>query len=207
MSIATLTLAGSAATFGHGLSSAPEFVTVKTRTGNDAWYTWMTGLNGDQFLSLDTTDHAQTNSDVFSAVPSATVINGGSNFGSGNYVMYCFRNVPGVCQVGTYVGNGDADGPMVNVGMQCRWVILKSSSTGGWVCFDTARDTVQPLTKYLQIDEPVAETASGIDIDALANGFKVRHTHSWINTSGTVYHYIAFADVAPGTGLPPIPGK
>ena len=206
MSIATLTLAGSAATFGHGLSGAPDFVTVKTRTGTDAWYTWMTGMGGTQFVDLNTDESIRTNSDVFTSVPSATVINGGSNFGSGDYVMYCFRNVPGVCQVGTYVGNGDADGPVLDVGMQCRWVVFKSSSTGGWICFDTARDTAQPLTHHLYMNEPDAQSPSGLTIDALANGFKIRDTHSTLNTSGRTYHYIAFADVATGTGLPPIPG-
>jgi|TARA_A100001518_G_C1172746_1_gene23558 hypothetical protein len=122
--------------------------------------------------------------------------------------MYCFRNVPGVCRIGTYVGNGDVDGPMLDVSFGGRWIIIKSSASGGgWACFDTARDTVQPLTKYLQVDLNATESPSGLTIDALATGFKIRDTHSWLNTSGTTYHYIAFADVATGSELPPIPGR
>ena len=208
MSIATLTLAGADATLGHGLSGAPDFVTVKTLTGTDAWYTWMTGMGGTDFLQFDSTDGVSTAPTVYTSAPTATVINSGTNFGAGDYVMLCFRNVPGICDIGAYVGNGDADGPMLNVGFKGRWIIIKSSASGGgWVCFDTARDTVQPLTVYLQTDSPVAETASGLTIDALATGFKIRDTHSWLNTSGTTYHYITFADVAAGSGLPPILGR
>ena len=208
MSIATLTLAGADATLGHGLSGAPDFVTVKTLTGTDAWYTWMTGMGGTDFLQFDSTDGVSTAPTVYTSAPTATVINSGTNFGAGDYVMLCFRNVPGICDIGAYVGNGDADGPMLNVGFKGRWIIIKSSASGGgWVCFDTARDTVQPLTVYLQTDAPVPETSSGLNIDALATGFKIRDTHSWLNSDNTTYHYIAFADVAPGAGLPPIPGR
>ena len=208
MSIATMTAPGGATTFGHGLSGAPGFVTIKRRNGTDAWYTWMSGMGGTQYMTLDTTDAVATNSVVYTALPTSTVVNGGTIFGAGTYVMYCFRNVPGVCDIGTYVGNGDADGPMISVGMLCRWVVIKSSASGGgWTCFDTARDTAQPLGNWLQLDANVTESTTGPTIDALATGFKVRDTHSWLNTSGTTYHYIAFADVAPGTGLPPILGK
>ena len=208
MSIATLTLAGADATLGHGLSGAPDFVTVKWLDGNDGWYTWMTGMSGTQYLALDKTDPVQTASSVYRAVPTATVISTGTNFGAGDYVMLCLRNVPGVCQIGAYVGNGDADGPMLETSFGGRWILIKSeASGGGWVCFDTARDTAQPLTVYLQTDSPVAETPSGLTIDALASGWKIRDTHSWLNSSGTTYHYIAFADVAAGATLPPIPGR
>jgi len=131
MSIATLTAPGGATTFGHGLSGAPDFVTIKKRDTGDSWYTWMAGMNGDQYLTLETTDEVKTNSNVYASTPTATVVSFGSIIGSGTYVMYCFRNVPGVCQTGTYTGTGSVDGPMVNVGMQCRWVVIKSSAAGG----------------------------------------------------------------------------
>ena len=207
MSVATLTATGSAATYGHGLSGAPGFVTIKRRNGTDAWYTWMSGMGGTQYATLDTTDAVATNSAVYTALPTSTLVNGGTIFGAGTYVMYCFRSVPGVCQIGTYVGNGDADGPMLSVGFESRWIIIKSSGTGGWICFDTARDTVQPLTKYFSMDDSAAETTSGLTIDALATGWKIKDTNSLLNSSGTTYHYITMANIVSGTGLPPIPGK
>ncbi len=207
MSVATLTATGSAATYGHGLSGAPGFVTIKRRNGTDAWYTWMSGMGGTQYAKLDTTDAVATNSAVYTALPTSTLVNGGTTFGAGTYVMYCFRSVRGVCQIGTYVGNGDADGPMLNVGFESRWIIIKSSGTGGWICFDTARDTAQPLTKYFSMDDSAAETTSGLTIDALATGWKIKDTNSLLNSSGTTYHYITMANIVSGTGLPPIPGK
>ena len=208
MSIATLTAPGGNATYGHGLSGAPGFVTIKRRNGADAWYSWMSGMGGTQYATLDTNDAVATNSVVYTALPTSTVVNGGTIFGAGTYVMYCFRTVPGVCQIGTYVGNGDADGPMLNVGFEGRWIMIKSSDSGGWIILDTARDTVQPLDNYISANADTAEgTTSGIALDALAHGFKIKGADSAINFNGRTYHYMAIANVATGTDLYPIPGR
>ena len=209
LSIATLTATGSAATYGHGLSGAPDFVTIKRRNGTDAWYTWMSGMGGTQYLSLDTTDAVATNSAVYTALPTSTVVNGGTNFGSGTYVMYCFRSVPGLLQAGKYVGNGDADGPLVLTGFQPRFLLIKGDTSGQeWEIYDTARNpTNDDSPVYLEPDNDGAEGTDHKDLDLLSNGFKIRDNTATLNSSGTSYFYVAIADVATGTGLPPIPGR
>ena len=209
ISIATLTATGSAATYGHGLSGAPDFVTIKRRNGNDAWYTWMNGMGGTQYITLDTTDAVATNSAVYTALPTSTVVNGGTIFGAGTYVMYCFRNVPGLLQAGKYVGNGNADGPLVLTGFQPRFLLIKGDVSGQeWEIYDTARDPINDDSPvYLEPNDDGAEGTDNKDLDFLSDGFKIRHTTPTLNTSGTSYFYVAIADVAGGTGLPPIPGR
>ena len=209
ISVATFTATGAATTYGHGLSSAPDFVTIKRRNGNDAWYTWMNGMGGTQYITLDTTDAVATNSVVYTALPTSTVVNGGTIFGAGTYVMYCFRNVPGLLQAGKYVGNGNVDGPVVLAGFQPRFLLIKGDTAGQeWQIYDTARNpTNDDSPVYLQPDNDSAEGTDHKDLDILANGFKLRDTTATINGNGTSYFYVAIADVATGTGLPPIPGR
>ncbi|MBN86077.1 MAG: hypothetical protein CL885_00990, partial [Dehalococcoidia bacterium] len=208
MSIATLTAPGGATTFGHGLSGAPELVTIKRRDSGDSWYSWMTGMGSVDYMTLDSNAASSSNSAVYTALPTSTVVNGGTIFGAGDYSMYCFRSVTGVCHLGTYIGNGSTDGPIVNVGFRPRWILVKNiGGAGGWVCFDTARDTAQPLDQYLDMSENHAEVTSGLDIDVLAQGFKIRIGHSWLNNAGVKYGYMTMVDVISGFNLPPIPGK
>ena len=197
---------------GHGLGSTNISVFLKNRSDSTNWVVSLCGMASTQYLGLDGADAASTASDYFKRDDFTTTtfrignhnnINGSSD----NMLAYCFKNTPGVCMAGTYVGNGSTDGPVINTGFSGRWIIIKSAGATGWVCFDTARDTIQPLTHYVYIDAADAEAASGFTIDALANGFKIRDTHSYLNSAGTVYHYISVADVASGTGLPPILGK
>jgi hypothetical protein len=209
ISVATFTATGAATTYGHGLSGAPDFVTIKRRNGTDAWYTWMQGMGGTQYLTLDTTDAAATNSAVYTALPASTVVNGGTIFGAGTYVMYCFRNVAGLLQAGKYVGNGSTDGSVVITGFQPRFLLIKGDTSGQeWEIYDTARNpTNDDSPVYLEPNDDGAEGTDHKDLDILANGFKLRDTTATINGSGTSYFYVAIADVATGTGLPPIPGR
>ena len=195
-------------TVGHGLGAAPDMIITKNRDASTVALAWFNSFSA-QYLNL--TNTSGVSSGIYGSTMNSTVFEVESNSevnGSGNnMIAYCFKNLPGVCQVGKYIGNGDADGPMLNLGFEGRWIVIKTSSTGGWACFDTARDTAQPLGNWLQLDSAAAESTTGLTVDALATGFKVRDTHSWLNSSGTTYHYIAFADVATGIGLPPILGK
>jgi hypothetical protein len=55
-------------------------------------------------------------------------------------------------------------------------------------------------------DLPNAEYGAN-NFDITATGFKIRTTSSAYNTLNSGYFYIALADVATGSGLPPIPGR
>ena len=198
---------------GHGLGSSNISVFVKNRSDAASWVVSMCGMTSTQYLVLDDTAAIATASDHFKRddftettfrVGDHNNINGSSD----NMLAYCFKNTPGVCMAGTYVGNGDADGPIINTGFLGRWIIIKSAaSSAGWICLDTVRDTVQPLTAFIYMDTTAAEAATGFTIDGLANGFKIRDTGSSINSAGTVYHFISIADVATGAGIPPILGR
>lgn len=98
--------------------------------------------------------------------------------------------------MGSYVGNGSSDGPMVYTGMRPKWIMYKETTNNGsghWNVYDSARSTYNVVDENLQANRDVAEfTFTAIDI--LSNGFKLRTNSSTHNHNGGTYIYIAFAE-------------
>jgi len=207
-SIATYTGTGSNATVGHGLSSAPGFLTVKRRGSSGGWESWHDGLSGaGYFLRLDTTA-AQSNATDFwqSTAPTASVFSVSTeadvNASSGTYVAYSFARTPGLIGIGSYTGNGSADGPYVVVddgsggsGFRPAWLLIKSySQIEAWLLFDVKRDPDNPVYGFLAAHATDAEGTADIHLDITANGFKIRTTRNGVNTASQDYLYLAFAE-------------
>ena len=183
------------ATVGHGLNAAPKIVLIKNRTNASDWAFYHTLVDGSyDYLYLNATDansnsgwNAPTNS-VFSA--------SNASASSTNVIAYCFAPVAGYSAFGSYEGNGNADGPFVNLGFAPRLVILKNvdASGTGWIMFDSARDTDNPTELYIFANTSSAEDSSSvIELDFLSNGFKINDTWNGFNGSGNTFIYMAFA--------------
>jgi hypothetical protein len=203
-SIVTYTGTGAAATVGHGLGVAPSFITVKQRNGTWSWMTYHANIPVNSYLLLNTTDAPATSRpDVYNGAPSSTVINIGNNAtinGSGStYVAYCFAPVSGFSAMGSYTGNGLADGPMIYTNFRPAFVMIKnivSAATSNWVIKDELRAaSYNPTTGNLYANLNFAQDVTAtVEIDLLSNGFKVRGTYAGINGSGNSIIYIAFAE-------------
>ena len=209
-SIGTYTGTGAAGTVGHGLTGAAEWYAVKNLTDVTAWLVGSAFINGDQFLELQSTKAVTTNADKFSNYASATVLNIGNNNEvnglSDSMSFMAFRSVPGVCKVGSYIGNGNADGPHVSVGFSPKWVMVKPvNAANPWTITDTSRDPINATTRRLHPNLSQAEAADSLTCgDILADGFKLRASHGNVNQSGITYLYLAMANIAGGGTLPPI---
>ena len=200
-SISTYTGTGSNATVGHGLGIAPSLVIIKSRNDTHDWYVRTPALSGTEFLVLNTTAAKGTSSpEVWnSTVPTSSVVSIGTSIGvnrsSYNYVMYCFAEIPGYSSIGSYTGNGNANGPMVNVGFTPSWVIIKKlDGVNDWNIQDTKRSPFNVSSEYLYSNTSAAESNFGSGgIDIVSNGFKTRTAANVVNTSGSTYVYAAFA--------------
>ena len=94
---------------------------------------------------------------------------------------------------GSYVGNADDDGTFTYTGFQPAMVVVKlRDSSGDWWVQDDGRSPYNPANKYIAWNRSDAE-ATGIDIDLLSNGFKIRTTSGDANSSGATIQYIAIA--------------
>ena len=215
LSIVTYTGSGSNASIKHGLSAAPQMYWVRDRTDGNDWNVYSADANASPAsgsLRLDSAAAFNPDGTIWNGVPSSTVINLGTsdetNKLNNNFIAYCFRSVAGVCKVGSYVGNGSADGTYVSLGFKPSWILIKSATTArDWVIFDTARDTINVSDTRLDASNTGAEFAAALDVDILSDGFKLRSTDIDGNASGVTYLVLSMADYAGNGTLPPLLGR
>ena len=204
-SIVTYTGTESAATVGHGLGSAPKMIIAKQYSGAADWKVLPPVLGATRWLKLNTTDAAGTSAGNWNNTsPTSSVFSLGNDAGingSGqSHVAYCFAEKKGFSKFGSYVGNGSADGTFCFTGMKPAFVMVKKSSASGgnWVTSDIARSDVPNANVNDQVLYPnlsnSEESSSGLSVDLVSNGFKVRGTGGDRNTSGATYIYMAFAE-------------
>jgi hypothetical protein len=201
---------GVAGTVYHGLSSTPEFITIKDRdyaTGRP-WGSYHFKLNNgvnpeDERIQLNESTAETGDAFIFnSTAPTSNVFSLGTsswNNTSGNDIIaYCFHSVDGYSKVGQYVGNYNVDGPFVYTGFRPAFVIIKSAVTTGyhWYMMDSTRTTYNGSQNWLSPSQNTTEdTSTGEEVDFLSNGFKIRTNWTRLNDSGSPrYIYIAFAE-------------
>lgn len=205
-SIVTYTGTGATATVGHGLGVAPKMVIVKSRNVTGDWPVYYNvpeaGLGlGVRYIYLDTPGASINDPGVWQgsqADSSKFYIGGGSytavNASGGQYVAYCFAEVPGFSKISSYTGNGSADGPFIYCGFRPRYVLIKRTDTAqSWYVRDSSRDPYNVGTQNLYTDLSNAETTE-VGIDFTSNGFKPRGTSAGFNASGGTYIFMAIAD-------------
>lgn len=207
-SIVTWAASGSGAdqTVGHGLPVAPSLAITRPR--NTAGYNWHVAhpalnLAGGYNVYLQLSSQQQTTpAGGWLGMPTATTISlkkgttNNTNVNIGDMVAYCFAEIPGYSKIGSYTGNGSADGPYVECGFKPKFVMVKRiDSTGSWQMFDSLRAGYNVDNDQLVANTSAAEATTDL-LDLTATGFKLRSTSAEVNASGGTYIFIAFADVA-----------
>jgi hypothetical protein len=197
---------GANRTISHSLGQAPKMVMVKNlNTVGENWNVWHASLASTTYRMLLNTSGAvdTTSPTIWSSAginpTSANFTVGtatGTNAVGSSYIAYVWAEVAGFSKFGSYVGNGSADGPYINCGFRPRWIMVKSStSVQDWKLIDTARNPVNPATSLIGANLSAAEDTNSVyDFDIVSNGFKVRNTYGYANTSGATYIYAAFAE-------------
>ena len=207
------------ATVQHSLGGVPDMIMFKrfgATTANWVVYFKELGAGNSDYLMLDLTlaeGGAGAIAWLNSTAATSTLVTLGSDCNvnaSDTYIMYLFRNVPGVCKVGSYIGNGNNNGPYVSVGFSPRYILVRSTSANrNWNTLDTARNPINIASPSVLLPNSTAvDTAGQVGaFDILADGFKPRDTASNTNGSGEKYMYLAMADIGGNGTLPPIYGK
>ena len=200
-SISTYTGTGSASTIGHGLGVIPKMILMKKLSGSAGWVVYNNTIGAGKYLRLNTTDAEASDTNIFNnTAPTSSVFSVGTdadNNGSGaTYVAYCFAEKKGFSKIGSYTGNGNADGPFVYTGFKPQFILWKrTDSANGWILMDTKRSPFNVVDDLLEAQGDGAEaTASSYYVDYLSNGFKIRNTNNVFNNSSGSYIYMAFAE-------------
>ena len=204
--IALYTGTGSAGTFAHNLGVVPEVMMQKHRTKNGGSYHVyhhkLTSSPETKYLRLDQPDaNSDLNTIWDDTLPTSSVFTLGTqtdtNFLDEPGVMWLWAGVPGFSKFGDYIGNNNADGPMIHCGFRPAFVLIKNVATSNrdWMLFDSARDTYNAVGTYIRPDTTDTDSTSGsFTLDFTANGFKVRGANSFFNESGKSHVFMAFAE-------------
>ena len=191
-------------TIGHGLSKAPEMIITKKTNQSDSWNTFHKDLTSGNEIFLDLTSAQSNDSNNASWGDNHPASVGASTFAVGyagdmngsdvEMIAYCFHSVEGYSKVGSYTGNGSADGTFVYLGFRPSLILSKrSDSTGNWTIWDSERNGYNTSNETLHANDSTAE-ANETRIDLTSNGFKYLLTGGDYNASGGTYIYIAFAE-------------
>jgi len=209
-SICQGTMVSGTQSFSHGLGAKPEMVIVRDMVdASQHWQTQHKDVNANMAnittLALDRTNDAGSSSNWWGGEPTSTLqyISNNQVTGTNAFVAYLFRRILGLIGIGSYIGNGSADGPYITIddggsGFKPAFLLLKEydgSNNGNWFMRDNIRDPFNPTKHDLYTNQAAAQyTDSNSDIDFTSNGFKIRCDAGGYNQSGAKNLYLAFAD-------------
>jgi hypothetical protein len=208
--VVTYTGNGSTQNIAHNLGSVPGLIIIKKVDGTSPWIIWHRSLTSTYYLQFSTAAaNDSSNTDYFgnnvtTVEPTSTTFTVGqaSAVNSGDFVAYLFAHDAGgfgdagtdsVVSCGSYTGNGSSTGPVIDLGWEPQWVLIKASSqSGSWVLFDTMRGIPTGGSDSLLVpNTPAAEETVSNWLDVSATGFQPRVSFGNINSSGQTYIYIA----------------
>jgi hypothetical protein len=190
----------------HNLQSTPGFITTKSTSTTGNWVTWHRSYadttQNYQFLNL--TSAVASFANVWGTQTSTyfTVGTGGDNASGVTYVAYLFAHDAGgfgpnftdnVISCGSYTGNGSTTGPVITLGYEPQWLMVKKSSgLGDWVMVDSMRGIVTGgVDPRVWANLNSAENTGDFLFKLNATGFQPESLSDSINASGSTYIYIA----------------
>ena len=207
--VVTYTGNGANRTIAHNLGSVPGCIIVKRTDTTGDWQVYhrgASGINPQNYMVLNNTAAFAVDTTVWnSTVPTSTDFSVGTNTAvnanGGTYVAYVFAHNAGgfgltgsdnVISCGSYAGNGSATGPVVTLGYEPQWLMIKNASgTSNWQIVDNMRGIfVGSADATLQANLADAESTVNY-VSSTATGFQVVTSTSQLNTNGNTYIYIA----------------
>ena len=207
ISIVKWTPSGSNATVGHGLGAVPECMLSFRLGGAQDRFVYHKDIGNTKYVRLNQTTASTTDANAWNnTTPTSSVFSVGSQFGGSDSVQYCFTSVKGFSKIGSYTGNGNADGTFIYTGFKPAWVLIKDSGrTESWYIFDNRRLGYNGGMADLIANSTAAESSSSATLlDLVSNGFKLRGTTDHLNGSGQNFIFMAFAE-APLVGSNNVP--
>jgi len=194
----------------HNLGAAPAMVMIKCTSSGGDWLVWH--KNGGGGGVTQTTFHLNTSA---AGVGTNYIFYGGtgaltdttfgglgpydySNESGKTYVAYLFADNTAedadeqMIKCGSYTGNGSANGPVIDLGWEPQYLIVKSAShSDQWVVVDSMRGIVDGgadarlFPNLNNAEDPYDFTS------VQAEGFKITTTAGNYNTNGGTYIYMA----------------
>jgi len=202
MDVVCYTGTGVATNFSHNLQAVPQLMFVKARTNAFAtnWYVYNESLGATKTIFLDDDTSFATNAAFWNnTTPTSSVFTIGTSqdINSSGYtnIAYLFATCAGVSKVGSYTGNGTTQTIDCGITAGARFVLIRrTSSTGSWYVYDTARGMTTLTDPYWLADTTAAEVATLGSVTTVATGFAVDSAIlAAINLNASTYLFLAIA--------------
>ena len=206
--VVTYTGTGSTLVVNHNLQSTPGFVVIKRTNTTGSWVCYHISRGFNEVGFLNATNAFGGGSAISAATSTTVTVPSGdaeTNANGSTYVMYLFAHNAGgfgltgtdnVISCGSYTGNGSSTGPVVTLGYEPQWIMIKNASASGdWLVFDNMRgwltsgDGNRILFPNLSGAEVTGNTGYGVA--PTATGFRIVTDNAILNTNGQTYIYIA----------------
>jgi len=205
---------GSAQSISHNLGSVPGMILTKVLNDTTGWAVYHRGNTSEPeterlILELNVATN-DDNSYWNDTAPTSTHFTVGStirtNSEGKDIIAYLFahNNNDGgfgptedqdIIKCGSYTGNGNATGPVINLGFEAQWVFIKNTTSNeNWQIMDSMRNLANDsgyngLIPNLDVEE---QTSTSQDwVTATSTGFKIGHTSSEINENNSNFIYMA----------------
>ena len=199
----------------HGLGAKPDAVWIKSIDDTQNWVIMLADSNfgNDAFVSFNSTDDLNGSDFVgyFGGDSTSTHFVVGNdnkvNKNGDEYMAYVFKTIPGFSKFGLFEGNGNANGPFIELGFKPSWILVKSidANSRPWVIHDSARNPNNVTDLNLVVNDTSASTSSNL-WDFLSNGFKIRDSLAGDNENNKTHLYMAFAE-NPFAGTTPVTAR
>ena len=213
--IVTYTGDGNATLINHNLGSVPGMIIVKcTSEAGPSWPVFHRALDGsaaeDYVIHLRTTAaRADGGNHWYNFAPTATQFKVGpindTNTDGYTYVAYIFahNNNDGefgpdadqdIISCGSYTGNGSGTGPVINLGWEPQWLLVKdSSASNDWFIWDVMRGLPSGVANSSASLNPNKNDAEQLEYgtDLQGTGFQIKDNNAAINTNNNKYIYMA----------------
>ena len=212
--VVTYTGNGSNRTISHNLGSVPGVMIVKRTSDTEGWQVYHRDLAATEYLELNSTNAKSSSNGTLrwnSTRPTATEFSLGThdsvNASGSTYVAYLFAHDDqsfgddsdeAIIKCGSYTGNGNVVGPLIDLGFEPQFIMIKAASrTGHWFMLDVMRgimtgssDSSPGSNQYLLANSSGAEgTTTSINVNS--TGFQPRTTDDSVNENSATYTYIA----------------
>ena len=209
-SIGTYTGTGADATVGHGLGVTPDMIFVKCISTAHDWGVYHSSLGSGQTLYLNLTNASSSATGWQNTDPTSTVFSidnaaNSLNQSGQSFVFYAFASKKGYSKIGSFTGNGNADGTFIYTGFRPAFILVRASNlVTNWHLYDNKRDPINPADIILRANANNAEaTSSEFAYDFVSNGFKARSSGAEFNGSGNTFIYYAVGQSLVGSNNVP----
>ena len=199
-SILTYTGNGSSdQTIAHGLGKSPAFIITKNTSSNSHWAVWHHRYTGYYGQLEDTGTFASDSSQFYTDGMTSNFIgvkgSGATNDSGSSMLAYVWSEIEGYSKFGTYIGNGNADGPFIYTGFRpAIYFVRVVTTSNNWFTYDKLRDGFNDQNDSLSWNSTAVEDNT-YEHDIYSNGFKPRDSNNATNQSGQTFIYGAWADV------------